>query len=188
MNDKLKILVIVGTVREGRVGRKIADWYLKQAKEAAPETEFEILDPRELNLPLFNEPEPPLSGNYSPIQKTVAEKIASADAYVFVTGEYNHSIPGSLKNLLDYVAAEWGRKAAAFVGYSGTGAIRSIEHLIQICNAFGVATTRGHITINAVWEALDETGTPKDGYLFGNVKDQLTDLMWWAGALKAARD
>ena len=181
MSQALKIFVIVGTVRQGRVGRKVADWYLAEAKKAAPDVEFEILDTAELNLPLFNEPMPPLYHQYGALQETLAEKIASADGFVVVTGEYNHSIPGSLKNLLDYVAAEWGRKPAAFVGYGGGGAIRAIEHIIQ------VATIKDHITINAIWEALDEKGVPKPGYVYGSIPDQLKELSWWAKALKQAR-
>ena len=187
MSQALKIFVIVGTVRQGRVGRKVADWYLAEAKKAAPDVEFEILDTAELNLPLFNEPMPPLYHQYGALQEKLAEKIASADGFVVVTGEYNHSIPGSLKNLLDYVAAEWGRKPAAFVGYGGGGAIRAIEHIIQVFNFLGVATIKDHITINAIWEALDENGTPKPGYVYGSIPDQLKELSWWAKALKQAR-
>lgn len=187
MSEALKILVIVGTVREGRNGRKVADWYVSEAKKAAPDVSFEVLDAAELALPLFNEPMPPLYHQYSDLQNKVAEKIASADAYVIVTGEYNHSIPGSLKNLLDYVAAEWSHKAAAFVGYGGGGAVRAIEHVIQVFNFLGVATIKDHITINAIWEALDENGKPKPGYVFGSVPDQLKELGWWGRALKNAR-
>lgn len=187
MNDRLQVLVIVGTVREGRVGRKIADWYVSQAKAAAPDIDFSLLDIAELELPLFDNASPPASGKYSPVQQKIAKRIADADAFVVVTGEYNHSIPGSLKNFLEYVHAEWNRKAAAYVGYGGSGAIRSIEQLIQVFSYLGVSSIRSHVTINAVWEALDERGVPKSGYVFGDVASQLMELSWWAGALKAAR-
>jgi NAD(P)H-dependent FMN reductase len=187
MSDKAKILVIVGTVRQGRVGRKIGEWYLAEARKAAPELEFELLDAAEENLPLFNEPVPPLYRQYSSLQEELARKIGAADGYVFVTGEYNHSIPGSLKNLIDYLAVEWGRKVAAFVGYGSVGAIRAIEHLIPVLGYLKVATIPNHITINMVWEALDDQGVPKKGYVFGNIGDQIKELEWWVKALKAAR-
>jgi len=187
MSDDLKILVIVGTVRQGRNGRKVADWYLSEARKAAPEVQFELLDVAEWKLPLFDEATPPAYHQYSPLQDKIAEKIASADAFVVVTGEYNHSIPGSLKNFLDYVVAEWNHKVAAFVGYGGAGAIRAIGHLIQVFSFLGVATTKDRITINAIWEALDERGVPKSGYVFGSIPDQVKELTWWAKALKNAR-
>jgi len=89
-----KILVIVGTTRDGRVGRKIADWYLEEAKQKAPEEmEFELFDVGEENVPMFNEPYPPAMGKYSEYQQKLADTIASADGYIIVTGEYNHAIP-----------------------------------------------------------------------------------------------
>jgi len=187
MDNKLNILIITGTVRQGRVGRKITDWYHTQAVELFPEVNFRILDAAEINLPLFNEPAPPRLHKYSPLQERLAESIAWADAYVMITGEYNHSIPGSMKNLLDYVSAEWARKPAAFLGYGASGGIRAIEHIIQILNSLGVASTSNHITINAVWEALDDNGIPKEGYIFGGIENQLSDLIWWAQTLKSGR-
>ena len=188
MSNAMKVLTIVGTVRQGRNGRKVADWYLSEAMKAAPDLDFELLDVAELALPLFNEATPPLYHQYSSTQTRIAEKIAAADAFVIITGEYNHSIPGSLKNFLDFVASEWNHKVAAFVGYGGTGAMRSIEHIIQVFNYLGVATIKDHITINSVWEALDEKGVPKNGFLFGSIPEQLKELTWWAHALKQARE
>jgi len=181
------ILVIVGTVRQGRVGRKVADWYVSEARKAAPELKLELLDLAELKLPLFNEPMPPAMHRYSGLQESVAKRVAGADGFVFVTGEYNHGIPGSLKNFLDYVVAEWSHKAAAYVGYGGSGGIRAIEHLIQIMAELRVASIRDHITINAIWQALDERGAPKPGFTHGDIAAQVKELAWWVTALKAAR-
>jgi NAD(P)H-dependent FMN reductase len=182
-----KILVIVGTTRQGRSGRKVADWYIAEAKKSAPQVEFELLDVADLDLPLFNEVTPPLYHQYSDVQNKLAETIGSADGYVFVTSEYNHSVPASLKNLIDYISAEWNHKVAAYVGYGAVGAIRAIEHLVQIMAEMRVASTKDHVTINAIWEALDENGVPKPGYQFGDIAAQVTELVWWADALKAAR-
>jgi NAD(P)H-dependent FMN reductase len=134
----LKVLVIVGTVRQAGNGRKIADWHISQARKAAPDLAFERFDGARLDLPFFNEATPPLYHQYSTAQAKVAEKIAAADAFVVVTGEYDHSIPGSLKNFLDFGASEWNRKAAALFGHGGSGAIRSIEHIqISLDSASG---------------------------------------------------
>jgi NAD(P)H-dependent FMN reductase len=186
-----KILVVVGTVREGRVGRKIADWYLKEAVKVAPNMEFELLDVAELNLPLFNEAFPPMMHQYSKIQQKLADKIANADGFVFITGEYNHSIPGSLKNFLDYIFAEWNYKAAAFVGYGGAASgSRSIEQLIQVMaelKVASVANTMDHILIRNIFNAIDENGIPKPEFVSGDIGKQLKELDWWASALKNAR-
>lgn len=187
---KPKILIIVGTIREGRVGRAIADWYLKEAKKIALDFEFELLDVKKENLPLFSEPVPPMMHKYSPLQKKLADKIGSADGFIFVTGEYNHSIPGSLKNFLDYIFSEWNYKAAAFVGYGGTGGIRAIEHMIPILaelKVASVANTFNNISITQVWNAFDESGNLKPEFIHGNIEQQLKELNLWVNALKTAR-
>jgi NAD(P)H-dependent FMN reductase len=185
--EKMKILVIVGTVREGRVGRIIADWYLKEARKVAPDLHFELLDVKEENLALFNEPVPPIMHKYSDVQQKLAKKIESADGFVFVTAEYNHSIPGSLKNFLDYVSLEWNHKATAYVGYGGSGAIRSIEHLIQILSGLGIMSVKDIITITNILSAIDEKGSLNPEFIHGDITKQLKELRWWASALKNAR-
>ena len=188
MNEPLKILVIVGTVRQKRLGRRVGDWYIAEAQKAAPDVKFEILDAAEPALPLFNEPTPPRVSRYSPGQQVLAEKIGAADGYVVVTAEYNHSVPGSLKNLLDYVAAEWRHKAAAFVGYGSLGAVRSIEHIIQIFSALGVASVSKHVMITSLKEAFADDSPPKKEFITGDVDLQLKELLWWTSALKEARE
>ncbi len=184
---KPTILVIVGTVRQGRVGRKVADWYLNEASKAAPDMNFTLLDVAGLDLPVFHEATPPMMHQYSNVQEQVAKHIAAADGFIFVTGEYNHSVPGSLKNFLDYVNTEWRHKAAAYVGYGTIGGVRSIEHLVQIMTELRVASVRDHITISALWNAFDEQGNPKPEHIMGDITKQLTELKWWVKALQAAR-
>ena len=184
---KPKILVITSTTRKGRSGRKVADWYLAEAKKAAPEAEFELLDIADLNLSIFDEPVSPMYHQYTEEQEKLAQTIGSADGYIFVTGEYNHSVPGSLKNFLDYLYAEWNHKVAGYVGYGAVGGVRAIEHLVQIMTELKVASLRDHVMINAIWEALDDNGVPKPGYVHGDITAQLTELLWWTNALKAAR-
>ncbi len=186
----LKTLIITSTVREGRTSRKVADWYLAEAKKSGVDMEFEILDIADLDLPLFDQVAPPMMHQYNDIQNKIAEKVGGADAFVFVTAEYNHSIPGSLKNFIDYINAEWGRKPAAYVAYGSSGGVRAIEHLIQIMAELGVASLgRGsnHIMISSPWSAFDDNGVPKAEFVNGDITSQLTELSWWANALKSAR-
>jgi len=185
--NKSKVLVIVGTVRQGRTGIKIANWYIEEARKAGLNVDYDVAS---LNLPLFNEAVPPAMHQYSPIQNAIAGKIAAADGFVFVTGEYNHTIPGSLVNFLDYIGAEWAHKPAAYVGYGSLGGVRAIEHLIQVMAELGVASVaKGSINVQvrAPWFAMDESGVPKAEFVNGNITEQLKELLWWTDALRAAR-
>ena len=98
----------------------------QQHRDAA----FELVDIRDFNLPLLDEPVPPSQGKYSkPHTKAWAAKIDSFDGYVFVTPEYNHGIAGALKNAIDFLYAEWNNKAAGFVGYGSACGTRAVESL-----------------------------------------------------------
>src|SRR3981189_2538183 len=125
----VKIAVIIGSTRPGRVGETVAKWVYELAKKRM-EAEFELVDIKGYNLPLLDEPVPPSMGQYSQQHtKTWAAKIDSFDGYVFVTPEYNHGICGALKNAIDFLFAEWNNKAAGFVGYGSVGGVRAVEHL-----------------------------------------------------------
>jgi len=182
----LKILVIVGTTRRGRLGRTIADWYMRSANDHR--LDIEILDVADLDLPLFNEAVSPQLHQYSPIQKELAAKINQADGFIFVTGEYNHAPPASLKNLLDYLYTEWNYKAAAFVGYGVNGGIRSIEHLVQILTELRIASIRDHIIVTDINSAIDDaTKEVKPQYVRGHITKQLDELAHWSRALRSLR-
>jgi len=188
---KPKILIITSTVREGRVSRQVAEWYLEQAEAVTKEAEFELLDIKDLGLPLFNEPVPPVYRKYGETQNKLAEVISDADGFVFITGEYNYSVPGSLKIFLDYIYAEWGRRPASFVGYGVHGGVRAIQDLGPILSGLGVPVLSWHghtVHIDSPWEAFDDKGTLKDGYMKGDVKKQLDELAVWTNAFKGSRE
>ena len=125
----LKIGIIVGSTRPGRKAGVVAKWVhdiLKSRKDA----EFEVVDIEDYKLPLLDEPVPPIMHQYGqPHTKRWSEKIASLDAYVFVTPEYNHATSAALKNAIDFLYHEWNNKAAGFVGYGGAGGVRAVENL-----------------------------------------------------------
>ena len=101
-----------------------------RSRRSARDAEFELVDIKDFNLPLLDEPVPPSLGKYSKQHtKKWAAKIASFDGFVFVTPEYNHGISGALKNAIDFLFAEWNNKAAGFVGYGSAGGVRAVEHL-----------------------------------------------------------
>src|SRR5258708_32333128 len=125
----LKIGIIVGSTRPGRKAAAVAKWVhdiLKSRKDA----DFEIVDIEDYKLPLLDEPVPPRLHQYTkPHTKAWSEKIASLDAYIFVTPEYNHGTSAALKNAIDYLFREWNNKAAGFVGYGGAGGVPAVESL-----------------------------------------------------------
>ena len=144
----LKIAVIIGSTRPGRVGESVAKWACELAKKRT-DAEFELVDIKDFNLPLLDEPVPPSMGQYSKEHtKTWAAKINSFDGYVFVTPEYNHGICGALKNAIDYVYREWNNKAAGFVGYGGAGGVRAVEHLRLVMGELMVADVRAQVALS----------------------------------------
>ena len=125
--NRPKIAVILGSTRPGRNGRAVAEWVLERAK-SRPDADYELIDLLDYPLPHLDEPIPPSRGHYTGDHtKDWAATIAAYDGYVFVTPEYNHSIPGVLKNAIDYIYAEWNNKAAGFVSYGTVGGVRAVE-------------------------------------------------------------
>ena len=117
----IRIAIIIGSTRPGRKGEAVAKWVYEIAQKRS-DAEFELVDIKDFNLPLLDEPVSPIMGQYTHQHtKTWSAKIASFDAYVFVTPEYNHGTSGALKNAIDFLYHEWVNKAAGFVSYGGAG-------------------------------------------------------------------
>src|ERR1700733_15736283 len=189
--SKPRIAIIISTTRAARFGHKPAQW-VKDIAAQRDDIDTEIVDLRDFPMPFFDEV---ASNAWAPTQNPVGQqwqkKIAEFDGYIFVTAEYNHGIPASLKNALDYAYPEWNKKAAPFVGYGAVGGARAIEHLRLVAAELQLATVRSGVYIQgadfmAVWK---EGKDLKDiGYLQAGVKDMLDQLLWWTKALKAARE
>jgi NAD(P)H-dependent FMN reductase len=149
---------------------------------------YDLVDLAEQDLPNLDEPEPASSGNYTqPHTRAWAEKVAGYDAFVFVTPEYNHGIPGQLKNALDYVYAEWNDKVAGIVCYGSNGGFRAAEQLKLTLNELQVAVVRAQVEVST-FDDLDPTGAmrPRD-YQPAKRKAMLAAVERWAGALRTMR-
>ncbi len=164
----MNIQIIVGSIREGRVAIKVAHWLLKEIENLGFSTlNVEIVDLKEWDLPLFAGAKSPATGIYDqPKQQDWADKIASGDAFIFVTPEYNHGYSSVLKNALDYVYKEWQAKPSAFVSYGGTNGSRSIDQIKQVCAFLGM------IDSNAVIELRDIFSRSKGETFESNEFDQ----------------
>ena len=117
-----KLKIISSTVRPGRKGPIVAKWITELAKQNAA-FEVEILDLGEINLPMMNEPYQPIMRKYEhEHSKKWSAMIDEADAFIFVTAEYDYNYPAPLRNALEYLAQEWAYKAAGIVSYGGVSA------------------------------------------------------------------
>src|SRR2546429_4454247 len=125
----LKVGIITGSTRTNRKSADVANWVLEAARKRN-DAEYELVDIKDFELPLLDEPMPPSMGQYQqPHTKRWAAKIASLDAFVFISPEYNHGIPAPLKNAIDFLFAKWHNKAAGSVTYGGAGGARAVEQL-----------------------------------------------------------
>jgi NAD(P)H-dependent FMN reductase len=163
---------------------------MELAQDYKEQATFELVDLKEVNLPLLDEPQPPAMGNYqNDHTKKWAETVESTDAFVMVTPEYNHSYAPALKNAIDFVAKEWRGKPVTFVGYGAdAGGARAIEHLRGVVAWLGMYDLAEHILIPNYWTQLDEQGafTPTDDQIKG-AKRMLENLIFWAGQMQRAR-
>jgi NAD(P)H-dependent FMN reductase len=183
----LKIAIVLGSTRPNRVGAIVAEWVTGLAGQRT-DAEFELIDVAKLDLPLLDEELPPVLGQYARQHtKAWAAKVASFDAFVFVTPEYNHSVPAGLKNALDFVYAEWANKAAGFVSYGAVGGIRAVEHLRLILAELQVATVRTQLTLNSYTDFenfYEFKPTDQHAETLNTVFDQVVS---WGTALQAVR-
>jgi len=185
-----KIGIILSTTRQNRFADIPARWILELIRERG-DLAPEVVDLRDYPLPFFEAAPSPA---YAPIDHDVARrwaaKIAELDGYVFVTAEYNRSIPGVLKNALDHAYAEFNRKPAAYLGYGGLGAARAIEQLRLMSVELQLAPTRNavHIGMEPFLGVLQQGRSLADyDHLATAARATLDELAWWTNTLKAGR-
>ena len=182
-----RIAVILGSTRPGRIGAGVAQWVYENAA-LRDDAEYELVDVADYALPLLDEPVPPSMGRYSrPHTFAWAEKIASFDGYVFVTAEYNHSIPGALKNAIDYLFAEWNNKAAGFVAYGSAGGTRAVEHLRLVMAELRVATVRAQVALSLFRDFADMSRFQPGPRRAGELGVVLDEVVAWSEALAPLR-
>jgi NAD(P)H-dependent FMN reductase len=186
-NQMLKVAIILGSTRPGRNGEAVSKWMYEIAKKRN-DADFELVDVKDFNLPLLDEPIPPSMGKYSKEHtKTWSAKINSFDAYVFVTAEYNHGIPGALKNAIDFLFKEWNNKVAGFVGYGSAGGVRSVEQLRLVMAELKVATVRTQVQLSLFTDFENFSNFKPAPFQEKSANNMLDEVIAWGGALKALR-
>lgn len=125
-----KFAIIIGSIREGRVGESAAQWVLEQARARGGEATYDIVDLKDFPLPLLSAPVPALQANkkYDDAQvQAFSDRIDAFDGYIFVTPEYNRNVPGPFKNAFDSLGQEWLEKKLGLVGYGWGGAAGALK-------------------------------------------------------------
>jgi NAD(P)H-dependent FMN reductase len=160
----VKIGIVVGSTRPGRKGSAVGQWVLQQALEHGG-AEFELIEVADYDLDLLNEPTVPGAADRqyeNPATRRWSQKIDSLDGFVFVTPEYNHSVPGAMKNAFDVIHPEWGGKAVAFVGYGADGGVRAVEHWRQIVANVHLYGVRSFMALSTFADFGEEGFTPQE--------------------------
>jgi NAD(P)H-dependent FMN reductase len=166
----------------------VAKWVYEIAQKRS-DAEFELVDIKDFNLPLFDEPMSPMMGQYTHQHtKDWSAKIASFDAYVFVTPEYNHATSAALKNAIDFLYHEWVNKAAGFVGYGGAAGVRAVENLRLIMGEMQVADVKAQVGLSLFSDFENFSVFKPAPQQEQSVNAMLDQVSAWGGALKTLRE
>jgi NAD(P)H-dependent FMN reductase len=184
-----KLNVVICSTRPGRAGLPIGHWFFERARQHG-KFEVELVDLKEVNLPLLDEPQHPVKRQYQHEHtKAWSASVSAADAFVFVTPEYNYSSPASLVNALDYLFFEWNYKPAAFVSYGGaSGGMRSVQMSKMLMTTLKMMPIPEAVAIPFFFKMLD----PDKGFQPGDVYNEaitkmLDELHRWSTALRPMR-
>lgn len=193
----IRIAIVLASTRPGRRGEAVARWAVDFANHSllgAQRAHFDLVDLALEDLPPLDEPAPAKTGRYEwDHTQRWAQTIASYDGFVFVTPEYNHSVPAPLKSAIDYLYAEWSDKAAGFISYGLDGGTRAVEHLRLVLSELKVATVRAQTTLYMFhdFEVTDpvQTGrfTPR-AHQDDALEQTLTEVVEWSSALRQLRE
>ncbi len=183
-----KLTVILASVRDGRAGEAVARWFIDKAKQHG-KFEVQLADLKELNLPILDEPHHPRLKKYQhESTKTWSAIVDGSDAFVFVSPEYNYTMPPALLNALDTLYHEWTYKPVGFVSYGGvSGGIRAVQTTKLMVTGFKMMPMVEAVNI-PFFAQLMEGGVFKSNETHDKaVGPMLDELLRWANALKVLR-
>ena len=181
------IAIILGSTKPGRNGEAVAKWVYDIANKRN-DAKFELVDVAEYDLPLYDEPYPAMMQQYTKEHtKKWSQKINEFDGYIFVSAEYNHSVPGALKNAIDYLNVEWKNKAAGFVSYGSAGGARAVEHLRQIAGELQMADVRAQVMLSLFTDFINMSEFKPDARHESEVDEMINQVISWSNALKILR-
>ena len=162
----MKIGIIIGSIRDGRKGEAVAQWVEQAAgKRTDDGTRYELIDLKGFDVPLLTAATVPGAANKNYDDENVttwSAAIDGCDAFIFVTPEYNHGVPGGLKNAYDSLGNEWLGKPVAFVSYGAEGGVRAVEHWRAIVSNFQQPDVRAQVTLSLFTEFSDGVFAPSE--------------------------
>ncbi len=174
------IAILIGSTRPGRRGRAVGEW-AAEILGAREDATYEILDLADFALPLLDEPTQPGAANRAYERASTrawSQRVDEFEGFIWVTPEYNHGVPGAMKNAVDLLYPEWAHKTVGFVGYGYDGGVRSVEQWRMILAAVHAHPVRSQVSLSLVHDWKDGEFTPIDrraGEL-GRVADQVVAL------------
>lgn len=183
----INVAIIIGSTRPGRNGEAVGKWVYEIAAKRS-DANYALVDLLEVNLPLLDEPNSPAMQQYTKQHtKDWSARIEAFDAFVFVTPEYNHGVPASLKNAIDFLYKEWNNKAAGFVGYGNTGGARSVEHLRNTMAELQIADVREQVALSLFTDFENYRIFKPAAFHEKKVNALLDQVVSWGTALKQVR-
>jgi len=182
------ISIIYGSTRDGRQGIKAAKFIANKLKERGHIVH--LIDPLEYEFPLLRRKYMYYEKGTAPkAVEAVAKFFSESDGFIVVSGEYNHSVPAALKNILDHYGDEYKYKPSGIVTYSGGpfGGVRAAVHLRAIMGELGTVSIPTMFPISAVQSTFDDNGNALDKVYDERINGFLDQFEWYLGALKEAR-
>ncbi len=184
----LKLNIIVVSTRPGRIGPHIARWFQDYAKENSA-FEAELVDLADFNLPVFDEPRHPRMKQYEHAHtKAWSASVEAADAFVFVTPEYNFFAPPSFVNAISYLATEWAYKPAGILSYGGlSGGLRAAQSEKTLLTTLNVMPIPEGIAVPMAPKLIADGVFQPNDLILASAKGMVEQLHRWAAALKPMR-
>ena len=185
--DRLRIAIIAGSTRPGRHSADVAAW-VHAAAVGRTDATYDVVDLADHPLPHLDEPLPPIVGAYAhPHTRAWAATIAAYDGFIVVTPEYNHSIPGVLKNAIDHLFAEWNDKVAGVVAYGAEGGARAAAHVRQVFGELKVPVVRQSVGLSLYLDFEDFERLAPRPELAERLETLLDEVTVWGRALRQVR-
>lgn len=189
MSSQLRIGIIIGSTRPGRVGDQVAKWVAEHANRLG-DAEYTVVDLAEVNLPLLDEAVPASAGRYEHDHtRAWAEQIDQFDGFVFVTSEYNHAPSPSLLNAISFIYREWNDKAAAIVSYGAlSSGVRAADKLRSTLGELQIADIRTQLAFSFFHDFENfSVFTPGEQHL-ASLQTLTAQLESWSEALQGVRE
>ena len=178
------VMIVVGSVRPGRIGLPIAEWVRSRVEEAGHDVDF--VDLKELALPFLDEPSHPIKRDYQHAHtRAWSARVDAADALIFVTPEYNHSYSPALKNAIDYLYSEWQAKPVGFVSYGGqAGGLRGVNSIEPVLSSVGLVKVPTEVALSGAGKQVQDGAFTADERQTSGLDALITQVVAYGEALR----